>query len=34
MRFDPSSATVRRVLFTSILLFDILFVVDAGCGGT
>ena len=30
MRFDPSSATVRRVLFTSILLFDILFVVDAG----
>ncbi|HYJ07565.1 MAG TPA: hypothetical protein VEX18_01110 [Polyangiaceae bacterium] len=30
LRFDPSSATVRRVLFTSILLFDVLFVVDAG----
>jgi hypothetical protein len=30
LRFDPSLATIRRVLFTSILMFDILFVVDAG----
>jgi hypothetical protein len=30
MRFDPSSAAVRRVLFTSILMFDVLFVIDAG----
>jgi hypothetical protein len=30
LRFDPSLATIRRVLFTSLLRFDALFVVDAG----